>query len=111
MHDAAPSSDADREYCLVLVNVQAPRDWTPGVNSDPRRRLPRCYRDVASCANWHGCHRSPRSDQLAGDQIHPGGPVTERRSTATPIRDALQRLAELPPLRTEDEYRYADRPV
>ncbi len=95
----------DRE--LVLVNVQAPRDWTPGVNEALAAFAGR-YRNV-ELANWQAAI-APAIDELAPDQIHPGGPITGG-IYCDAVRDALQRLAELPPLRTEDEFRFVNRPV
>ena len=87
---------------LVLVNVQAPRDWTDGVNQTLATFAGR-YRNV-ELANWQAAI-APSVGELADDQIHPGGPITGG-IYCDAVRDALQRLAELPPLRTEDEYRY-----
>jgi peptidoglycan/LPS O-acetylase OafA/YrhL len=95
------------ERDLVLVTVQAPRDWTDGVNQALTAYAGR-YRNV-ELANWQAAI-APSVGQLAEDQIHPGGPITGG-IYCDAVRDALQRLAELPPLRTEDEYRYVDRPV
>jgi hypothetical protein len=92
---------------LVLVNVQAPRDWTSGVN-DILAAFAGRYRNV-ELANWQAAI-APSLGELADDQIHPGGPITGG-IYCDAVRDALQRLAELPPLRTEDEFRYVDRPV
>ena len=92
---------------LVLVNVQAPRDWTEGVNQTLEAFAGR-YRNV-ELANWQAAI-APSVGELAEDQIHPGGPVTGG-IYCDAVRDALQRLAELPPLRTEDEYRIYDQPV
>jgi peptidoglycan/LPS O-acetylase OafA/YrhL len=57
---------------IVLVDVQAPRGWTPGVNAaltafaDRTRGVERSH--------WHDAIQ-PRLDALAEDQIHAGGPV------------------------------------
>ena len=96
-----------QDRMLVLVNVQAPRDWTDGVNQTLAAFAGR-YRNV-ELANWQAAI-APSVGELADDQIHPGGPITGG-IYCDAVRDALQRLAELPPLRTEDEYRYVDRPV
>jgi peptidoglycan/LPS O-acetylase OafA/YrhL len=92
---------------IVLVNVQAPRDWTPGVN-ETLAAFAGHYRNV-ELANWQAAI-APAIGELASDQIHPGGPITGG-IYADATRDALQRLAERPPLRTEDEFRYVDMPV
>ena len=92
---------------LVLVNVQAPRDWTDGVNQTLEAFAGR-YRNV-ELANWQAAI-APSVGELAEDQIHPGGPFTGG-IYCDAVRDALQRLSELPPLRTEDEYRVFDQPV
>jgi len=92
---------------IVLVTVQAPRDWTDGVNQVLTTFAGR-YRNV-ELANWQAAI-GPAIGELAPDQIHPGGPVTGGIYSGA-VRDALQRLAERPPLRTEDEFRYVNRPV
>ncbi|HEX7835341.1 MAG TPA: acyltransferase family protein [Pseudolysinimonas sp.] len=81
---------------MVVVNVQAPRYWTSGVNKT-LSTFALYYRDV-ELANWHDAIQ-PKLNVLAGDQIH-FGPAGAKIFSAT-IRDALQRLAELPPLRDE----------
>ena len=55
------------------------------------------YRDV-ELANWHDAIQ-PSLNLLAGDQIHFGSAGATIFSAT--IRDALQRLAELPPLRDD----------
>ncbi len=92
---------------IVLVNVQAPRDWTNGVNAELAAYAQR-YRDV-ELANWQAAI-APSVGELAPDEIHPGGPITGG-IYCDAIRDALQRLAELPPLRTDDDYGPLNRPV
>jgi peptidoglycan/LPS O-acetylase OafA/YrhL len=57
---------------IVLVNVQAPRGWTQGVNDILTSYAGR-VRNV-ELANWHDAIQ-PRLDTLAADQIHAGGPV------------------------------------
>ena len=81
---------------MVVVNVQAPRTWTPGVNTT-LSSFALSYRDV-ELANWHDAIQ-PSLNLLAGDQIHFGSAGAIIFSAT--IRDALQRLAELPPLRDE----------
>ena len=80
---------------IVVVNVQAPRGWTDGVN-DTLTRFAQQYRSV-EVADWRDAISS-RLDLLARDQIHPGsaGGVIYVRA----VTDALQRLAQLPPLRS-----------
>lgn len=85
---------------LVLVNVQAPRYWTDGVNAELNAFAQR-YRQV-ELANWQAAI-APSVHELAPDQIHPGGPITGGIYSDA-IMDALQRLAELPPLRSEQEH-------
>ncbi|MET1043950.1 MAG: acyltransferase family protein [Microbacteriaceae bacterium] len=94
---------SDRQ--LVIVNVQAPRGWTDGVNATLHQFADR-YRDV-ELANWQGAIQ-PQLHLLAGDQIHatsPGGVVY-----ADALRGALQRLAELPPVLDLADYGLADLP-
>ena len=81
---------------MVVVNVQAPRYWTSGVNKT-LSSFALYYRDV-ELANWHDAIQ-PKLNVLAGDQIHFGSAGAKIFSAT--IRDALQRLAELPPLRDE----------
>ena len=79
---------------IIVVNVQAPRGWTDGVN-DTLTRFADQYRSV-ELADWRDAISS-RLDLLARDQIHPGsaGGVIYVRA----VTDALQRLAVLPPSR------------
>ena len=76
----------------VVVNVQAPRDSTDGVN-DTLALFAQRYRTV-ELANWRDAISS-RLDLRARDRIHSGsaGGVIYVRA----VTDALQRLAELPP--------------
>ena len=92
---------------IVLVNAQAPRGWIPGVNSllaDYAQR----YRNV-ELANWYDAIQ-PRLDVLSRDQIHAGGPIGGN-IYAGAIKDAIQRLAELPPLLGSNDYGLSPRPV
>ncbi|TAM69428.1 MAG: acetyltransferase [Microbacteriaceae bacterium] len=82
----------DRE--LVLVTVQAPRSWTPGVNDTLRAFAAQHSRTVA-LADWQTAI-APHLDVLADDQIHPG--AAGGRIYAATVRAALQRLADLPPI-------------
>jgi peptidoglycan/LPS O-acetylase OafA/YrhL len=92
---------------IVLVNAQAPRGWIPGVNAllaDYAQR----YRNV-ELANWYDAIQ-PRLDVLSRDQIHAGGPIGGN-IYAGAIKDAIQRLAELPPLLGSNDYGLSPRPV
>ena len=91
---------------MVVVNVQAPRNWTPGVNST-LSSFALYYRDV-ELANWHDAIQ-PSLNLLAGDQIHFGSAGATIFSAT--IRDALQRLAELPPLRDDRADQSLPQPV
>jgi hypothetical protein len=91
---------------MVVVNVQAPRYWTPGVNST-LSSFALYYRDV-ELANWHDAIQ-PSLNLLAGDQIHFGSAGATIFSST--IRDALQRLAELPPLRDDRANQSLPQPV
>jgi peptidoglycan/LPS O-acetylase OafA/YrhL len=96
-----------RETLVVLVNVQAPRGWTPGVNqilADVAQR----ERNV-EMANWQAAI-APSLGLLARDRIHPGGPITGRIYADT-VYGALQRLAELPPLLNPSDYGLSPRPA
>ena len=91
---------------IVVINVQAPRGWTPGVNTDLSSFSQR-YRNV-EMANWHDAI-APYISTLAHDQVHPGPTGTGIYVSA--VRDALQRLAELPPMLTAKEYGLAPHPL
>ncbi len=91
---------------LVVVNVQAPRAWTDGVNTT-LSGFAVYYRDV-ELANWHDAIQ-PSLGVLAGDRIHFGSAGAVIFSAS--IRDALQRLAELPPVRDERADESLPRPV
>lgn len=92
---------------IVLVNAQAPRGWIPGVNA-LLAQYAQSHRNV-ELANWFEAI-APRLDVLARDKIHAGGPIGGT-IYAGAIRDALQRLAELPPLLNSNDYGLAPRPV
>ncbi|MEO6116064.1 MAG: acyltransferase family protein [Pseudolysinimonas sp.] len=81
---------------LVLINAQAPRNWI-----DPNNAIlsafAQTYRNV-ELANWHDAAQSI-FPLLARDQIHFG--TSGAKVFSGTIEDALQRLAELPPLRDE----------
>jgi peptidoglycan/LPS O-acetylase OafA/YrhL len=97
---------AGTKHQLVLVNVFAPRWWTDGVNSN-LSAFAQQYRSV-ELANW----RDSISGQvrlLAGDQIHPGN--AGGRVYVGAVRDALQRLSELPPLLGPRDYGLAPLPT
>jgi peptidoglycan/LPS O-acetylase OafA/YrhL len=91
---------------IVVVNVQAPRYWSAGVNVTLSAFALR-YRDV-ELANWHDAIQ-PKLNLLAGDHIHFGSAGATVFSAT--IRDALQRLAELPPLRDNRADQSLPRPV
>ena len=90
---------------IVLVNAQAPRDWIPGVNAQLAEFASQ-QRNV-EIANWHDAIAG-RINELADDEVHPGGPITQGVYVGS-IADALQRLAELPPLRSGNPF--LNRPV
>lgn len=94
------------DHQLVLVTAQAPRGWIPDVNSTLALYAQR-YRDV-ELANWHGAIAN-QLNLLAGDQVHPGQRGGEVYAAA--VRDALQRLAELPPLLDPNEFGLAPTPL
>ncbi len=81
---------------MVVINAQAPRDWI-APNNAILSTFAQTYRNV-ELANWHDAAQ-PILPLLARDQIH-FGPSGARAFTGA-IEDALQRLAELPPLRDE----------
>ena len=91
---------------IVVVNVQAPRGWIPGVNSQ-LSTFSQQYRNV-ELANWHDAI-APYLSTLAHDQVHPG--PTGAGIYVSVVRDALQRLAELPPVLTAKEYGLAPHPL
>ena len=91
---------------IIVVNVQAPRGWTPGVNS-ALTVFSREYRNV-EMANWHDAI-APYISTLARDQVHPG--PTGAGIYVKVVTDALQRLAELPPVLTAKEYGLAPHPL
>lgn len=83
---------------IIVVNAQAPQPWIPGVNAT-LAEFARAQRQV-ELANWYGTI-APHIDELADDQVHPGGPISGGYYVSS-IVDALQRLAELPPPRDPD---------
>ena len=92
---------------VVVVNAQAPQDWIP-VGNATLADFARKERTV-ELANWHDAI-APRIDELARDQVHPGGPISSGIYISS-IDNALQRLAELPPVLGPDDYGYLNRPV
>jgi peptidoglycan/LPS O-acetylase OafA/YrhL len=100
--EAVPS-----DTLIVVVNAQAPKPWIPGVNAT-LAEFARQERDV-ELANWHDAI-APRVNELARDKVHPGGPITGGIYIGA-IRDALQRLAELPPVLKSNECRLRNCPV
>jgi peptidoglycan/LPS O-acetylase OafA/YrhL len=97
---------ADTQHQIVLVNVFAPRWWTDGVNS-ALSAFAQQYRSV-ELANWRDSI-SGQVHLLAGDQIHPGN--AGGRVYVGAVRDALQRLSELPPLLGPRDYGLAPLPT
>jgi peptidoglycan/LPS O-acetylase OafA/YrhL len=94
------------DHQIVLVNVYAPRHWTEGVNV-ALSTFAQKYRDV-ELANWRDSI-APQVKLLARDQIHPGD--AGGRVYAAAVRDALQRLADLPPLIGPRDYGLAPLPI
>lgn len=92
---------------IVLVNAQAPRGWIPGVNA-LLASYAQSHRNV-ELANWYEAIQ-PRLDVLSRDKIHAGGPIGGQ-IYADAVRDAIQRLAELPPLLNPNDYGLSPRPV
>ena len=92
---------------IVLVNAQAPRGWIPGVNA-LLASYAQQYRNV-ELANWFDAIQ-PRLDVLSRDKIHAGGPIGGN-IYAGAIKDAIQRLAELPPLLNSNDYGLSPRPA
>ena len=92
---------------IVLINAQAPRGWIPGVN-ELLARYAQEHRNV-ELANWYAAIQ-PRLDVLARDKIHAGGPIGGN-IYADAIRNAIQRLAELPPLLSNNDYGLTPRPA
>ena len=97
---------AGPDRLMVVVNVQAPRYWSAGVNMT-LSAFALDYRNV-ELANWHDTIQ-PSLNVLAGDQIHFG----EAGATifSKTISDALQRLADLPPLRDDSANQSLPQPV
>lgn len=91
---------------VIVVNVQAPRDWTGEVNQI-LAEFARSEREV-ELSNWHDAIQ-PHLDVLANDDIHMG--PAGARIYAAALADALQRLTELPPLIHDNERGDAARPV
>lgn len=98
---------ADRDTLVVVVNAQAPRGWIPGVNAALADFA--AHERTVELANWHDAI-APRIDELASDQVHPGGPISGGIYVSA-IENALQRLADLPPLRDPGELGLVPRPV
>ena len=78
---------------IVVVNVQAPRGWVPGVNSELATFADE-YRNV-ELAHWQEAIAG-QLGLLARDQIHPGSRGGLVYVDA--VKAALQRLDDLPPL-------------
>jgi hypothetical protein len=90
---------------LVLVSAQAPRGWTEGVNAHLTDFAGR-YR-LVELSDWRAAI-SPQLALLARDQIHPG--AAGGRVYADALTEALQRIADLPPLVDYDENPRLTRP-
>ena len=95
-----------RDTRMIVVNVQVPREWGPDVNS-VLSDFARHERDV-ELSNWYDAIQ-PQLDVLAADEVHPG--PTGGRIYCGALADALQRLAEIPPLLDANDYGLANRPV
>jgi len=91
---------------MVLVNAYAPRDWIPG-NDDLLAQFAAKYRNV-ELADWASV-AAAHLDLLASDQIHPGGQAAQLYADC--VQQALQRLADLPPQRSADDYGLAGPPI
>jgi peptidoglycan/LPS O-acetylase OafA/YrhL len=91
---------------IVLVNVQAPRGWVNGVDAT-LATVAQQYRNV-ELANWHDAIAGQIA-LLAHDQIHPG--AKGGLIYASVIKDALQRLADLPPVLGPNDYGLAPTPL
>lgn len=91
---------------VVLVSAYAPRWWIPEVNRSLSLYALR-HRDV-ELANWYSAIAN-KTNLLAGDHVHPG--PAGGRLYASAIQDALQRLAELPPLLNPNDYGLAPNPA
>ncbi|MCU1423095.1 MAG: acetyltransferase [Microbacteriaceae bacterium] len=91
---------------IVVVNVQAPRGWVPQVNTE-LSAFSQEYRNV-ELANWRDAIAG-QLQLLARDQIHPGsrGGLVYVQA----VKDALQRLAEVPPELGPNDYGLAPVPV
>lgn len=96
---------AGPERQVVLVSVYAPRWWIPEVNRSLSLYALR-HREV-ELANWYTAIRH-KTNLLARDHVHPG--PAGGRIYATMVQDALQRLAELPPLLNPNDYGLAPNP-
>ena len=96
---------AGPDRTIVFVTVYAPRWWTDGVNAE-LTRFAATYRNV-ELADW----QDAIDDQLgllARDQIHPGN--DGGRVYTDTVREALLRLAALPPLLDTRDYGLAPVP-
>ncbi len=92
---------------VIVVNGQAPRDWIP-IGNQTLADFARLERTV-ELANWNAAI-APQIYELASDQVHPGGPISGGIYVDS-VCDALQRLAELPPLLDSNDYLVLNRPV
>lgn len=97
---------AGPERQVVLISVYAPRWWIPEVNRSLSLYALR-HREV-ELANWYTVI-ADKTNLLARDHVHPG--TTGGQLYASVIEDALQRLAELPPILNPNDYGLAPQPA
>ncbi|HRQ00163.1 MAG TPA: acyltransferase family protein [Terrimesophilobacter sp.] len=91
---------------VVLISVYAPRWWIPEVNQSLSLYALR-HRDV-ELAHWYTAIVD-QTNLLARDHVHPG--PAGGRLYAAAVQDALQRLAELPPMLNPNDYGLAPHPA
>ncbi|MGY6498302.1 MAG: acyltransferase family protein [Microcella sp.] len=98
--------DAVGDRQLVMITASAPRGWIDESNTRLHETA-RAHRTV-EVAEWDAAI-SGRLELLASDQVHPGPTGSALYSGA--VREALQRLADLPPLPPPpDPNRYDENP-
>ena len=98
---------AGPDTLVIVVNAQAPKPWIPGVNTTLATFA--AQERTVELANWHDAI-APRINELASDEVHPGGPISGGIYVGA-IENALQRLADLPPLRSGNDYGQLNRPT
>ncbi|MBK4348365.1 acyltransferase family protein [Lacisediminihabitans changchengi] len=84
---------------IVVVDVQAPRGWVPGVNTELGHFADE-HRNV-ELAHWQEAIAG-QLNLLARDQIHPGSRGGQVYVDC--VKAALQRLDDLPPLQGAQEF-------